>query len=82
MLASITKTLEDRLNKARFRQTSLIGEVIIINHLILGALWFMLCLWIGDPKALKAIEQMILQFLWAGKLFSTRHTVDFLMITL
>lgn len=82
MVDSITKTLEDRLAKSRAKKTSLIARVIVINHLILGVLWFMLCLWIGDLEALKAIEKEIFKFLWAGQLLFARHHVDFLTITL
>lgn len=82
LMTSIAKTLEDRLNKAHSKKTSLIGWVVIINHLSLGTLWFMLCLWIGDPEVLKAIEKVIFQFLWVEQLFFARHRVDFLMVTL
>lgn len=50
--------------------------MVIINHWIMGALWFILTIWIGDPSHLKIIEGIIIKFLWAGQSDSAKHWVD------
>lgn len=76
MVEQLTKTIDERLAYAKQKKLSLMARVVIINHWILGAIWFILSLWVGDKEQLKAIETCITKFLWADQKETARHRVD------
>lgn len=65
MVKKLTNTLEDRVHFVKGKSTSLASRLMIINHIILVALWFLLTLWIGSVEELRELEKKIVHFLWA-----------------
>lgn len=81
MVEQLSKILNDRLTTAKSKKLSFMARVVIINHWIQGAIWFILALCVGSPQQLKALQSIIIKFLWAGEKESARHRVDILTIT-
>lgn len=82
MCSYLSQTLENRLTRARRNPLSLMARVTIANNLIMGSLWFMLQLWVGDEKQLKIWEKCICEFIWDGKEGKYRPRVAFELICL
>jgi hypothetical protein len=76
VFSELNRRLEERLAKGRYKFTSLIGRVVIANHLILSSLWYLLTLWSGNPKELEQMQAQILRFVWGGEDKQTRNRVD------
>lgn len=57
MTAHLTKTLEDRLQKAKIRNYSLVSRVSIANQMIGLAIWYMAQLWTGEVEQLEEMDQ-------------------------
>lgn len=78
----LSKTFKENLNKAKKKKTFYIAWATIISHLILGTLWFMFIIWIGDPTHLKAFESILIKFLLVGQYNFSRNSVNAYTITL
>lgn len=77
MIDTLFATLKDHLSKMKKHNSFLMAHMLMINHIILVALWFTLTIWIGDPSNLKTLEAIIVTFLWAGQKYIARNWVDF-----
>ncbi|KAL3689674.1 hypothetical protein R1sor_015983 [Riccia sorocarpa] len=58
--------IKKRLNCHSSRSTTLHGRVVIANHFIYGVIWFILPLWSGNRARLRALETLILRYVWGG----------------
>lgn len=67
MVEQLTKILDDRLATTKKKKLLFMARVVIINHWILGTIWFILALWVGCSQQLKVVQTTIIKFLWAGE---------------
>ena len=55
---------------------SLVGRVVICNHVLLFILWFFITVWRGSNKTLSKIRGAIRNYLWSGKEQLTRTKIS------
>jgi hypothetical protein len=76
MTAMVHAKLDSALEKSRKNPYNLHTRDVVSNHLITASLWYMLTLWNGTVKELKALQKKVNSFVWAGQRQSARHRVD------
>ena len=46
---------------------SLIGRVVVVNHILLATMWHSVACWMLDKACIKNIKAMVRGFLWSGR---------------
>ena len=81
MIKHLYTKLKARLTKARFKHLTLIGRVVIANHLVSSSLLYLLTLWAGNRGELHKLQTIITRFVWGGQDQRVQHRVSLEMIT-
>jgi hypothetical protein len=62
----VKSKLEERIQRCKKRPTVLGARIVLANHLINSALWYLLTLWGGRPEELVEMQRQVINFIWDG----------------
>lgn len=74
MEQQIQLKISTSIGKLQHRQLSLAGRVVAVNSLILGSIWYLLTLWVGDLAFVAKLHRTLDSFVWAGRAIVNRNT--------
>lgn len=73
MFTSLVTKLQQGLLRWNKFQVSFHGKIVIVNHLVASALWFVLTLVAIDSRKLHHLQQMLISFVWSKEGKNLRH---------